>query len=140
VLTSTHTVELNASKAEAFAFRSDIENLPKWATLFCRELKRDVQNRCKVVTPQGEILFRIAGDRETGVLDMYGGPTEDQLAYWPARIVERPGHGSLFMFTAMQYPGMSDETFAAQCDGLEQEFAHIRSHTEHPAVKVVERS
>lgn len=127
--TSTHTLRLTAPKARVFAFLSQIENLPKWATLFCRGLKRDAQGRWKVETPDGEIFFRIAADAETGVVDMYGGPTEDQMAYWPARVVERPG-GSLFIFTAFQYPGMPDEAFKAQCDGLQREFPHIRTHTE----------
>jgi hypothetical protein len=129
--TNTHTLELNASKADAFAFLSNIENLPKWATLFCKELKRDAEGRYKVVTPQGEIFFRIVSDPKTGVTDMYGGPAEDQMAYWPARVVERPGRGSLFIFTAMQYPGVSDEAFVAQCDGLKREFMHIKAHTDH---------
>jgi hypothetical protein len=128
--TNTHTLPLRASKAEAFAFLSRIENLPKWATQFCKELKVDAAGRHKVVTPQGELFFRIDCDPKTGVVDMYGGPTEDAMAYWPARVVERPGHGSLFIFTAMQYPGVSDAEFAAQCDGLRQEFAHIKSCTE----------
>jgi hypothetical protein len=128
--TSTHTLALNTTKAAAFAFLSRIDNLPKWATQFCLELKVDAQGRHKIVTPQGEIFFRIDGDAKSGVLDMYGGPTEDQLAYWPARIVEWPGQGSLFIFTAMQYPGVSDTDFAAQCEGLKQEFVHIKQHTE----------
>jgi hypothetical protein len=82
------------------------------------------------VTPQGEIFFRIEGDAESGVLDMYGGPSEEQLAYWRARIVEWPEQGSLFIFTGLQYPGVSDADFAAQCEGLKQEFAHIKEHTE----------
>jgi hypothetical protein len=57
---------------------------------------------------------------------MYGGPSEDQMAYWPARVVERPGHGRRFIFTAMQYPGVSDEAFVAQCEGLKLEFVHIK--------------
>lgn len=128
--TSTHTLALNATKADAFAFLSKIENLPKWATLFCQELKKDAQGRHKVVTPQGEIYFRIDCDPKSGVVDMYGGPTEDQMAYWPARVVERPGHGSLFVFTAMQYPNVSDADFAAQCEGLKREFVHIKKYTE----------
>lgn len=127
--TSTHSLSLTASKERAFAFLSDIENLPKWATLFCRGLKRDAGGRYKVVTPQGEIFFRIEADARTGVVDMYGGPSEDRMAYWPARVVERPGHGSLFIFTAMQYPGVSDDAFAEQCAGLEQEFPLIEKHT-----------
>lgn len=128
--TTTHTLPLAAPPSEAFAFLSDIENLPKWATLFCKELRRDTQGRHKVVTPGGEIFFRIVGDAKTGVIDMFGGPTEELMAYWPGRVVERPGNGSLFIFTAMQYPGISDEAFATQCDGLLQEFEHVRAHLE----------
>jgi hypothetical protein len=127
--TSTHTLPLTTTKEKAFAFLSDIENLPKWATVFCKELKRDGKGRYKVVTPRGEIFFRIEADARTGVVDMHGGPSEDQMSYWPARVVERPGHGSLFIFTAMQYPGISDEAFAAQCAGLEHEFPLIERLT-----------
>ena len=126
--TSTHTLALNASKADVFAFLSNIENLPKWATVFCKELKTDDHIRYKVVTPEGEIFFRIEADINTGIIDMYGGPAQDKMAYWPARVIERPGHGSLLIFSAMQYPGSSDEAFATQCEGLNQEFAHIKAH------------
>lgn len=128
--TSTHTLPLKASKAHAFAFLADITNLPKWATVFCKELKKDAQGKHKVVTPGGEIFFRILADESTGTIDMFGGPTEEQMAYWPARIVERPGAGSLFIFTAMQYPGMTDEGFAMQCESLQAEFAHIVEHVD----------
>jgi hypothetical protein len=130
VKTSTHTLPLNAPKARAFAFLSDIENLPKWATMFCKELKKDAQGKYKVVTPDGEIFFRIAADETTGTIDMFGGPSEEQMAYWPARVVERPGAGSLFVFTSMQYPGMSDEVFAMQCESLRQEFTHVVAHVD----------
>jgi hypothetical protein len=128
--TSTHTLALNAPKEKVFAFLAAIENLPKWATLFCRRLTRDAKGRWKVETPDGEIFFRIEADARTGTIDMYGGPREDAMAYWPARVVERPGHGSLFIFTALQYPGVSDTAFKAQCDGLAREFEHIRANTE----------
>jgi hypothetical protein len=125
--TNTHTLPLATSKQMAFAFLSKIENLPKWATQFCRELKKDANGRHKVVTPQGEIFFRIEANARTGVIDMYGGPAPDAMAYWPARVVERPGHGSLFIFTAMQYSGVPDDAFAAQCEGLKAEFEHVKA-------------
>ena len=126
---STHSWLLTARKEKVFAFLSNIENLPKWATLFCLELKRDAQGRCKVVTPEGEFFFRIEADARTGVVDMFGGPSEDRMACWPARVVERPGNGSLFIFTALQYPGVSDEAFKAQCASLEHELPNIERHT-----------
>lgn len=128
--TSTHTLPLKASKADAFAFLSKIENLPKWATEFCKGLKTDERGRHKVITPGGEIFFKIDADEKTGTVDMFGGPTEEQMAYWPARVVDRPGSGSLFIFTAMQYPGMTDEGFARQCESLKQEFAHIAAQVD----------
>jgi hypothetical protein len=57
MITSTHTLALNTTKAAAFAFLSRIDNLPKWATQFCLELKLDARGKHKVVTPQGEIFF-----------------------------------------------------------------------------------
>src|SRR5579859_7084239 len=95
---STHTFALRAPKERVFAFLAQIENLPRWATLFCKGLKRLEDGRYKVLTPAGEIFFKIESDSHSGVIDMYGGPTETQLAYWPARVVGR-GTGSLFIFT-----------------------------------------
>ena len=127
---STRTLSIDAPKDKVFDFLSRIDNLPKWATMFCRELKKGDDGRYTVVTPQGEIFFKIVADRSTGAIDMFGGPREDAMTYWPARVVARPDNGSVFVFTAFQYPGMSDEAFAAQCAGLEQEFPHIKAHTE----------
>ncbi|HEV2699755.1 MAG TPA: hypothetical protein VGU90_17310 [Terriglobales bacterium] len=128
--TRTQTVTLDTPKERAFAFLSQVENLPKWATLFCRELRKTKDGRYKVVTPGGEIFFRIEADPGSGVIDMYGGPSEDQMAYWPARVVGMPGSRSLFIFTAFQYPGVKDEEFAQQCEGLKQEFPHIKAAME----------
>jgi len=131
--TSTHTLTLDAPKQRTFDFLSRIENLPKWATLFCRRLEAVAAGQYKVVTPQGEIFFRIEGDAQTGVIDMYGGPNETALAHWPTRVISLGNDQSMFIFTALQYPGISDSNFATQCRGLEQEFPHIKAYVEAPA-------
>jgi hypothetical protein len=136
VRTSTHSLTLRASKERTFDFLSRIENLPKWATLFCRKLETAPGGRHKVVTPQGEIFFRIEGDARTGVIDMYGGPSESALAHWPTRVISLGENESMFIFTALQYPGISDSDFAAQCQGLEQEFPHIKTHVEKARAEV----
>ncbi len=126
----TLTLPLDAPKVRVFRFLSKIENLPTWATGFCKGLKVE-GGRHKIVTPNGEIFFRIDADETTGVIDMFGGPSEEQMAYWPARVVDRPGHGSLFIFTSFRYPGMSADEFTRQCATLErEEFPHIKRHTE----------
>ena len=127
---NTHTLSIDAPRERVFDFLSRVENLPKWARIFCRELKKDEKGRWKVLSTRGEIFFRIAGDRDEGIVDMYGGPDEAAMAYWPARVVARPDGGSLFIFTAFQYPGMSDDEFNAACEGLKMEFPHLKELAE----------
>ena len=67
----TASLVLAASKEKVFSYLSDVENLPKWATEFCRELKQ-VSGKYKVATPMGEMFFRIKADNDTGVVDMFG--------------------------------------------------------------------
>src|SRR5262249_19451908 len=131
--TSTHTLTLDAPKQRTFDFLSRSENLPKWAILFCRRLEAVAAGQYKVVTPQGEIFFRIEGDAQTGVIDMYGGPNETALAHWPTRVISLGNDQRMFIFTALQYPGISDSHFATQCRGLEQEFPNIKAYVEAPA-------
>jgi len=128
--TQTHSLYLSAPKDRVFAFLSEIENLPEWAVNFCQKLEKVADGGYCVITPQGQIHFRVESDAATGVIDMYGGPKPDMMAYWPARVVEWPGLGSLFLFTMAQLPGMSDEEFTAQSEALKAEFEHIREIVE----------
>lgn len=122
----THALVFDAPRAKAFEVISNVENLPKWAVAFCRGLERR-GGRWWVKTPEGELQFRIDADSKTGVVDMYVGPTEDQMQLAPARVVGLPDGRSLFLFTLIQYPGMSDEAFKAQCVPLvEREFPELR--------------
>ena len=99
----TITVVLPAPATDVFAYLSSIENLPDWATDFAQELKV-VDGRHKVVNGLGEFFFRIAADERSGVIDMFAGPTEDEMAIFPARVVALPGGRSLFTFTMFQAP------------------------------------
>jgi hypothetical protein len=43
-----------------------------------------------------------AAERETGVIAMYAGPTKDEMAIFPTRVVGLPGGASAFVFTLFQ--------------------------------------
>jgi hypothetical protein len=116
---------LEASKEKAFAYLADVNNLPRWATEFARELEV-VDGRHKVVNGLGEFFFEIRADEETGVVDMLAGPTEDELWLFPARVVGLPTGGSTFTFTMIQAPGQPDELFAAQHASLLRELEALR--------------
>ncbi|MGH3012645.1 MAG: hypothetical protein ACRDMY_12525 [Gaiellaceae bacterium] len=123
--TRTVTTVLQAPKDEVFDYLSQIENLPGWATEFARELRYE-EGMAKVVNGRGEFYFKIEADPETGVIDMYAGPTEEELGLFPARVVGLPGGASAFSFTMFQAPGLPDEDFDSQYRSLLREFENIR--------------
>jgi len=122
----TVTAVLDAPKEEVFGFLSKIDNLPVWATEFARELRYE-DGKATVVNNLGEFLFAIQADERSGVIDMYAGPSEDQMALFPTRVVELPGGASAYSFTMFQGPGMSDELFESQHQSLLREFDNIRA-------------
>ena len=120
----TVTAVLPAPQKTVFEYMSNIEKLPEWATEFARELKRDGQDY-KVVNRLGEFYFEIKADAGTGVIDMFAGPSKDQMAIFPTRAVKLPDGRTAFSFTMFQGPGMPDELFESQHQSLKREFANI---------------
>jgi hypothetical protein len=122
----TVTTVLDAPKERVFDYLARIENLPDWATEFARELRYE-DGRAKVVNGLGEFYLSIEADPDTGVIDMYAGPDEDDLALFPTRVVELPGGRSAYSFTMFQAPGMPDELFESQYRSLQRELENIRT-------------
>jgi hypothetical protein len=121
---ATVTTVLDADREAVVAYMADIEKLPEWATEFARELKRDGEDY-KVVNNLGELYFDIKADPETGVVDMYAGPTKEQMAVFPTRAVTLPDGRTAYSFTMFQSAGMPDELFDSQHESLKREFANI---------------
>jgi hypothetical protein len=118
------TTVLRAPRDEVFEYLSDIENLPDWATEFARELKRE-GDRYKVVNGLGEFLFEIRADSETGVIDMFAGPSEEEMAIFPTRAVSLPDGQTAYTFTMFQGPDMPDELFESQHASLRRELENL---------------
>jgi hypothetical protein len=126
VRTATVTTVLDADAEKVFDWMADIENLPAWATEFARELRRE-DGRYKVVNGLGEFFFDIRADRDTGVIDMFAGPTKDAMAVFPTRAVALQDGRTAYTFTMFQGPGMPDELFEAQHASLKREFDNIEA-------------
>jgi hypothetical protein len=118
------TTLIDAPREAVFSYLSSIENLPDWATDFARELRWE-EGKAKVVNGLGEFFFAIDADERTGVIDMYAGLSEDQMALFPTRAFALPGGATGYSFTMFQGPGMSDELFDAQYRSLQREFENI---------------
>jgi hypothetical protein len=122
----TVTAVLEAPHNDVFAFLSDIENLPLWATDFAQELKYE-DGKAKVVNGLGEFHFTLDADPETGVIDMYSGPSEDEMALFPTRVVALGPTKTAYSFTMFKAPDMPDELFESQYRSLQREFDNIRA-------------
>ena len=122
----TVTTILPAPRTAVFQYIADIEKLPEWATEFARELKRDGDDY-KVLNGLGEFYFSIQADPETGVIDMFAGPTKNEMAVFPTRAVALPDGRTAYSFTMFQGPGMPDELFDAQHQSLQREFTNIET-------------
>jgi hypothetical protein len=109
----TVTTVLPAPQKAVFEYVSDVEKLPEWATEFARELRREGEDY-EVVNGLGEFYFEIRADPKTGVIDMFAGPTKDQMAIFPTRAVALPDGSIAFTFTMFQGPDMPDELFPSQ--------------------------
>lgn len=129
MINRTVTAVLDAPKADVFDYLSRIENLPSWANEFARELKYE-DGRAKVVNGLGEFYFSIDADPITGVIDMYAGPSPDELSLFPTRVVGLPDGRSAYTFTMLKSPEMPDELFESQYESLRREFDNIRRHFE----------
>lgn len=134
MMSRTVTAVLDAPPESVFEFLSRVENLPAWATDFARELKYE-DGKPKVVNGLGEFYFSIEADAETGVIDMYAGPDESQMAVFPTRVVSLARGQCAYTFTMFKAPGMDDELFEAQHRSLQREFQNIRARfsTDRPA-------
>jgi hypothetical protein len=126
MITRTVTAVLDAPRDEVFDYLSRVENLPEWATDFARELRYE-EGRAKVVNGLGEFYVEIDADPATGVIDMYAGPSEAELALFPTRVVPLGEAGSAYSFTMFKAPEMPDDLFESQYESLRREFDNIRA-------------
>jgi hypothetical protein len=124
VRSETVTTVLPVPRQRVFEYMSDIRNLPEWATEFAREL-HEQDGQYRVVNGLGEFLFEVRADERTGVIDMYAGPSSEEMAVFPTRAVALPDGRTSYSFTMFQAPGMPDELFEAQYASLRREFGNL---------------
>jgi hypothetical protein len=131
MISRTVTAVLDAPRDDVFSFLAEVENVPLWATDFARELRYE-SGKAKVINGLGEFFFSIDADPDTGVIDMYAGPTEEQLAVFPTRVVALGPTTSAYTFTMFKAPDMPDELFESQYRSLHREFDNIRERFASP--------
>lgn len=121
----TESCVVESPKAKVFDFLSDIENLPKWSTQFIQKVML-VEGKYKALTPIGEVFMRYEIDRNTGVIDIYAGPTEKQMTCAFLRVVSFSENSSGVTFTFFQYPDVDDPIWQIFCEWIKIEVGNIK--------------
>jgi len=121
----TVSVSIKCPGELVYAFVSNPENLPKWATAFAHSVKK-VGNDWVVETPDGPMGIRFVEQNDFGVLDHYVILPSGQEVLNPMRVV-RNGSGSELMFTVFQVPDASNQKFAEDAAMVERDLRSLKS-------------
>jgi hypothetical protein len=108
------SIEIARPAAEAYAFLSQPENFPKWASGLAGSLKKDGDDWV-AETPEGRAIVRFSERNSFGVLDHSVTLPRGATVYVPLRVVAKEG-GCELVLTLFRRPGMSDERFAADAE------------------------
>lgn len=115
-------VIVDAPMESVFDFVNDLGNLPLWAIHFCKGI-RLVPGGAIVTTLSGEVYFGVTGDRDSGVLDWWSGPTMESAQRWPTRVTGLPDGRSLYNVTAIfgdAVPPNMDQIFTEELGELKR--------------------
>lgn len=121
----TLNVSIDAPPERVYRFVSDPGNLPRWATAFCKSVRRSNADWI-VETPQGPVKIRFADRNAFGVLDHYVTPAPGVEVYVPMRVVPN-GSGSEVIFTLFRSPEMSEEAFAEDAGMVKRDLRALKN-------------
>lgn len=114
------SILVSAPRVEVFEFLADMNSMPEWATEFCRSIEHTPSGWI-VQTEHGPLCADVTADLQTGVIDMWAGPTRLHMALFPIRVQSIPGGRTLVTFTFIQSANLPDEDFAIQYQSLQIE-------------------
>ncbi|NHH98224.1 hypothetical protein DYY66_2455 [Candidatus Nitrosotalea sp. FS] len=82
----------------------------------------------KALTPIGEVFIRLDVDKKAGLIDIYAGPTEDNMTPAYMRIISLQDTATAVMFTFFQYDSTPDAIWEIFCEWIKIEVDNIRRH------------
>ena len=121
---TTISVPIDRTPEAVYAYVADLQNLPRWATTFCRSIRHEGEGWV-METSLGTMTIRLAPQNDLGVLDHYLTPPGGETIYVPMRVVTN-GSGSELSFTLFRLPGVSDENYAADANLVRQDLDTLK--------------
>ncbi len=120
----TLSISIECPLQQVYAFVSNPERLPHWATTFCKSVRPDGDDWI-VESPAGEVRVRFTKPNAYGVVDhMVTLPSGDSVQV-PMRVVPN-GSGSEVLFTLFRPPAMTDGEFARDALMVQQDLETLK--------------
>ena len=120
----TISVPIAREPAAVYAYVADLNNLPRWATTFCRSIRHEGDGWV-METSLGTMAIRLAPENSLGVLDHYLTPADGETLYVPLRVVAN-GSGSEVLFILFRLPGVGDADYAADAALVRQDLHSLK--------------
>jgi hypothetical protein len=124
----TLSVSINSKPKTVYECVLNLENLPRWAKMFCHSIKL-LNGEWIAEVLQEQAKVRITKRNDFGILDHYvrllSSPTVDEV-FVPMRVVQN-GDGSEVIFTVFQLAGMAEERYAEDIRMVEQDLKNLKS-------------
>lgn len=124
----TLSVSIECPPRRVYEFVSNPENLPKWATAFCRSVRKS-ESGWIVETPDDPMRIKFVEQNDFGVLDHHVTVKPDIEILNPMRVIPN-GYGSEVIFTLFQLPDMSNEKFAEDAGLVERDLRALKKALE----------
>ena len=122
-------VSIDRPPNEVYAFVSNPENLPKWATGVGESIKH-ANGEWVVDSPMGTVKLRFAERNELGVLDHDVTLESGETVHSPIRVVPN-GEGSEVTFILFRQPDLSDEKFAEDAGWVQKDLRILKDLLEN---------
>jgi len=119
------SVSLSRPPNEVYAFVSNPENLPKWATGLGNSIKK-INGEWIADAPMGKIKIRFAEENKFGILDHEVALESGVTINNPMRVIAN-GKGSEIFFTLIRQPETTDEKFAQDAQWVEKDLKILKA-------------
>jgi hypothetical protein len=124
------SVSIRRSPADVYAFISNAENIPRWATGLGTSVRR-VDADWLLDGPLGSVKVRFAPPNDLGVADHDVVLPSGTSVHNPMRVVPN-GSGSTVIFTLLKQPGVSAGEFDQDANAVATDLATLKAVLERP--------
>lgn len=120
----TISITIDRDWREVYAFASEPDNFPRWASGLGHELQQ-IDGIWFVDGPDGRVEVRFTAPNDFGILDHHVVMGNGAEIYIPLRVIAH-GSGSELIFTLFRQPGMDDAQFAADAEWVERDLKKLK--------------